>query len=117
MSKAGVVVTTKLPFIDKETIEMTSSWTFFLLKASLSILHIFIDKKEEATAFCDCKRVHLLERANLPFLLVVVHLLLVLSLGLRAVLLPLVLFPLLVLLTVCYSCVFVVETPFLATAD
>ena len=50
---------------------------------------------------------HLLERANLPFLLVVVHLLLVLSLGLGTVLLPLVLFPLLVLLTVCYFCVFV----------
>ena len=46
-----------------------------------------------------------------------ISVLLVLSLGLGTVLLPLVLFPLLVLLTVCYSCVFVAETPFLATAD
>src|ERR1700710_873907 len=66
---SGVVLTTIFPLIDRETIETTSPCIPFLLNAELSKLRIASGLKELACTFCACRRVHLLERANLlgPF--------------------------------------------------
>ena len=62
-------MTTIFPLIDKETVETTSPCIPFLLNAELSKLRIANGLKELACTFCACRRVHLLERADLlgPF--------------------------------------------------
>src|ERR1700710_3279087 len=62
---SGVVLTTIFPLIDRETVETTSPCIPFLLNAELSKLCIASRLKELACTLCACKRVYLLERANL----------------------------------------------------
>src|ERR1700710_3107061 len=89
---SGVVLTTIFPLIDKETVETTSPCILFLLNTELSKLYIASGLKELAYTFCACRRVYLLERANLlgPFGLLGCSLVLELGfLALIPVLLPL----------------------------
>ena len=76
MLNSGVVLTTIFPLIDKETVETTSPYIPFLLNTELIRLRIAKALKELACTLCACKRVHLLERANLlgPFLSLVLEL-------------------------------------------
>ena len=64
-------MTTILPLREIDTVEMTSSLIPLSLKARFKALRVFILEKVSAWTFRACKRVHLLERANLPLPLLV----------------------------------------------
>ena len=100
----GVVFTTILPLINRDTVETTRFCIPFFLKAAFKQLRIVIVEKESTWTFCTYKRVYLLERVNLRSLN--------LSLGLELVVLLLVLalLPVLAFLgTVVRFCSVVVE--------
>ena len=63
--KSGVVVTVIFPFWLRETVEITGFTTPLALKALLIKLRIANGEKSLAWTFRACKRVHLLDRADL----------------------------------------------------